>query len=426
MPNAQGFDFFYGTPLYNGFTVEVTDTSFRSPIFRNRVVETAAVDSWDHITADYTREAISWIEQHREQPFFLYLAHNLPHIPLGASQDFKGKSAGGPYGDAIEEIDWSCGEIFKALQQLELDKNTLVIFTSDNGPWIETTRGMQPGGKPFIPRDHSGNADPLRGWKMSAWEGGCRVPFIARWPGHIPAGTSSDEILSTMDLLPTFAAISGSRLPAAARDGKDATQFLTGKSKTSPRDEFLYYAGCRLTGIRCGQWKLVLPRPANPPGLGWWGRMIEAVPQMQLFHLPTDPGETNNVIEDHPEVVAELMKRISRAREELGDIDRVGSGARFYDEGPRTPLITQRTSGARAARGDGTPVPHQHDGFEPLGKLRFTFESGTLDGWSIVEGGAGRPVSDHVSLPRWRSKPFNHEGRYHLSTVATADGTESR
>ncbi|MCH7226254.1 sulfatase [Haloferula sp. A504] len=339
MPNAQGFDHFYGTPLFNGYTVFVKDTKFRSPIFRNEEVLVQAVESWDTITRDYTREAITWIEKQREQPFFLYLAHNLPHIPVGASPEFKGKSAYGPYGDTIEEIDASYGEILAALKRLDLDADTLIVFTSDNGPWIETTRGMKPGGKPFIPRDHSGSAAPLRGWKMSAWEGGCRVPFLIRWPGRIPAGRVSDDILTTMDLLPTFASLAGARLPSATLDGVDASAFLTGKADQSPRDEYLYYSGCLLTGVRSGKWKLVLPRPANPPGTGWWGRMLEAIPEVRLYDLDADPGETTDQAGAHPGVVDALQQRITRARRELGDMDCVGSGARFFDEGPRKPLI---------------------------------------------------------------------------------------
>ena len=335
MPNAQGFDYFYGTPKYNGFTVLVQDSKVRSPIFRNQEIVVETVESWDNITADYTHEAINWIRANHEKPFFLYLAHNMPHIPLGASRNFKGRSAGGFYGDTIEEIDWSCGEILRTLKELDIDDNTLVVFTSDNGPWIETTRGMEPDGRAFIPRDHSGNADPYRGWKMSAWDGGCRVPFIARWPGTIPAGWASDEILSTMDLLPTFASISGGELPDVELDGMDSTEFLTRRSATSPRDEYLYYSGCLLTGVRSGKWKLVLPRTKSPAGLGWWGRMIEAVSELCLFNLDADPGETTNVAATHPEVVASLMKRIERARTELGDIDQTGSKARFFDKGPR-------------------------------------------------------------------------------------------
>lgn len=195
----------------------------------------------------------------------------MPHIPLGTSKEFKGKSAGGFYGDVIEELDWSCGQVFKTLKELNIDNNTLVIFTSDNGPWVETTRGMKADGKKFIPRDHSGNADPFKGWKMSSWDGGCRVPFIARWPKTIPAGWESDEMLSTLDLLPTFASIAKATLPEVKLDGSDATDFLTRKSKSSPRDEYLYYSGCLLTGVRSGEWKLVLPRKNSPAGLGWWG-----------------------------------------------------------------------------------------------------------------------------------------------------------
>ena len=345
MPNGQGFDYFYGTPLYNGAHVAVTDAPFRSPVFRNREVVVKAVENWDYITADYTREAITYITANRAKPFFLFLSHNMPHIPLGASPAFKGKSAGGPYGDAIEEIDWSTGEILRTLRELGLDEKTLVIFTSDNGPWIETTHAMNPAGKAFIPRDHSGHAGPLRGWKMSAWEGGSRVPFIARWPGKIPAGGRSDQILTTMDLLPTFAALAGGTLPASLRlDGVDASEFFLGKSPRNPRTEYLYYTGCRLTGLRQRQWKLVIPRPANPPGTGWWGRLIEEIREPQLFDLQADPGETINVAATHPDVIAALNQRLQAARTELGDIDRTGQGARFFEPGPRTLQVPVKTA----------------------------------------------------------------------------------
>jgi arylsulfatase A-like enzyme len=336
MPNAQGFDYFYGTPLFNGYTVRVEDTKLRVPILRNQEIVVEAVQNWDTITADYTREAINWIEQNKGQPFFLYLAHNLPHIPLGASKNFKGKSAYGPYGDTIEEIDWSTGEILEKLKKLGIDDNTLVIFTSDNGPWIETTRGMKPNAAAFIPRNHSGTAEPLRGWKMSAWDGGCRVPFIARWPRKLKANRVSDQLLSTMDLLPTFARFAGAKLPAdRTLDGHDASSFLLGESETSPRDDYFYYSGSLLTGVRVDQWKLVLPRIANPPGTGWWGRMIDEVKEVHLFDLNSNPGETTNLAGKHPEIVARLTRRIESARAELGDLKVTGKGARFFDKGPR-------------------------------------------------------------------------------------------
>jgi len=337
IPNAQGFDYFYGTPRFNGFTVYVDDTPVRSKIFRNETVVVEAVQSWDHITQDYTREALQWIEQKKDQPFFLYLAHNLPHVPVGASEAFKGKSKYGPYGDTIEEIDWSSGQILAKLKELNLDENTLIIFTSDNGPWIEATRyvGEKPSDKPFIPLNHSGSALPLRGWKMSTWDGGCRVPFIARWPGKIAPGRKSDELLTTLDLLPTFAAIGGASLPDRKIDGLNASDFLFGNTKDSPREDYFYYSGCLLTGVRSGSWKLVVPRPNNPSGTGWWGRLIEEVSEIQLFDLDHDMAEASNVASFHPDIVQSLMKRIEWARDELGDIDKTGSGARFLDEGER-------------------------------------------------------------------------------------------
>ena len=336
MPNAQGFDYFYGTPRFNGFTVYVKDTNVRSPIMRNQEVVVPAVQSWDSITGDYTKEALQWIEQNTEQPFFLYLAHNMPHVPVGASENFKGTSAYGPYGDTIEEIDWSTGKILDKLKELGIDDNTLVIYTSDNGPWVETTRGMQPKGEAFIPRDHSGSAHPLRGWKMSSWDGGCKVPFIARWPKKIAAARESNALLSTMDLLPTFAHLAGATLPTdRTLDGHNATDFLLGSSEASPRNDYFYYSGCLLTGVRVDQWKLVLPRKSNPRGTGWWGRMIEEVKNIQLFDLEADPGETKNVAAQYPEVVARLQKNIEAGRKDLGDLTVAGTGARSFDPGPR-------------------------------------------------------------------------------------------
>ena len=347
MPNAQGFDYFYGTPRFNGYTVYVDDTPMRSRIMRNEKVVVEAVESWDEITKDYTQEALDWIEQSKDAPFFLYLAHNMPHVPVGASEKFKGRSEYGPYGDSIEEIDWSCGQIFAKLKELGLDENTLVIFTSDNGPWTEATHAPTGGkrdGQPFIPLEHSGSALPLRGFKMTAWEGGCRVPFIARWPGKIAAGGKSDEILTTMDILPTLASLAEAKLPDWEIDGRDATDFLLGKTDTSPREDYFYYSACLLTGVRSGKWKLVLPREARPGGTGWWGRLLEAVPEVHLFNLDLDPAEQSNVAKVYPEVVTSLMNRIEWARKELGDVDQIGMGARLFDEEERTlaaPLVSK-------------------------------------------------------------------------------------
>ena len=337
LPNGQGFDYFYGTPIYNGFTVSVADTKFRSAILRNGEVVVPAVESWDTITQDYTREALEFIRQHPGKPFFLYLAHNMPHIPLGASEKFRGRSAGGPYGDAVEEIDWSCGEILKTLRELDLAENTLVIFTSDNGPWIETTHGMKPGGKPFIPRDHSGSAGPLRGYKMLTWEGGLRVPCLAWWPGIIPAGSSTDAIGSTIDFFPTFTTLSGGKAPAdRIIDGRDLTALLRDPVNTvSPHEAIYYYCHTHLQAVRSGKWKFVRKRPDHPPWVDFSGRFAgNAVDELSLYDLVNDIGETRNVAAEHPDVVARLRQLAHQARMELGDHDHTGSAARFFDGPP--------------------------------------------------------------------------------------------
>lgn len=365
MPNGQGFDYFYGTPLYNGFTVRVNDTEFRSPLYRNDQVVVERIESWDAVTQDYTEEAIRFIRENRDGPFFLYLAHNMPHVPLGASEAFRGKSEYGPYGDAIEEIDASTGQIVAALRELGLDRNTLLIYTSDNGPWIETTRGNAPDGKPFIPPEHSGCADPLRGYKMLTWEGGLRVPCVMWWPGRVPAAATCDEVAATIDLLPTLAKLAGVE-PVDDRvlDGKDIWPLVSGEPDAgSPHEAFFYFSFTHLQAVRSGPWKLVLSRPEHPKWVGWsgrfWGSGVDAV---ELYDLDADPGETQNVAEGHADVVKRLMKLVEAARAELGDYDRIGEGARFFDDGARRPESRRWIEGRAAASprpmDGGGPYPH--------------------------------------------------------------------
>ncbi len=193
MPNAQGFDYFYGTPLFNGYSRTVNHRSFKCQLMRNGEMLSQALDQtgMDELTRNYTAEAITFIRENKDRPFFLYLAQNMPHVPLGASKEFRGRSPLGLYGDVIEELDWSMGKVLDTLKDLGVEDNTLVIFTSDNGPWIEKQIG-----------NYAGSADPLRGAKMTAWEGGPRVPCIMRWPGKIPAGKTCDELATTMDYWP--------------------------------------------------------------------------------------------------------------------------------------------------------------------------------------------------------------------------------
>lgn len=341
MPNSQGFDYFYGTPVYNGSTVRVTDSRFRSQIHRNREMLVHAVENWDNSTQDYTREAVAFIRENKGRPFFLYVAHNMPHIPLGASDRFRGRSAAGPYGDTIEEIDWSTGRILDAVKESGIDERTLIIFTSDNGPWIEPTVGNRPDGRPLIPPDHSGAATPLRGYKYLTWEGGFRVPCIARWPGKIPAGQSSAAIASTLDFHPTFAALAGAELPQARLDGRDIRPlFFGGPAATSPHDVLYYYSFTHLQAVRAGPWKLVAPRPEYPKWTRNSGRFFgDGVKEPELYDLENDVGETVSVALQNPDVVARLTSLLEQARQDLGDYDRVGKGARFYDPGQARPDI---------------------------------------------------------------------------------------
>ena len=326
MPNSQGFDSFFGTPSHNGTTREADPQRWKTELMRDGEVLESPTDL-NLLTRRYTEEAVRFLERHRERPFFLYLAHTMPHVPLGASPAFREKSERGLYGDAVEEIDWSVGEILGALDRLGLDRRTLVVFTSDNGPWIEGHLG-----------DHGGSAAPLRGRKMTTWEGGLRVPGIFRWPGRIRAGQVSDGIASTLDLLPTFAAIAGAALPAGrSLDGLDLWPWLSGRAERSPRTSFLYYGFTHLQAVRDGRWKLVLERPDDPPWTSWYGRMIDAVRAAELYDLRFDRGESRDVSAQNGTVVARLMRLAGAARVEFGDYDRTGAGARFFDAGPRRP-----------------------------------------------------------------------------------------
>jgi len=336
MPNRRGFDYFYGTPLHNGTTPTVTEKSFQVQVMRNNEVLIDRLDQegMDNLTRDYTEQAVRFITQNKEKPFFLYLAHNMPHVPLGASREFRGKSAGGLYGDVIEELDWSLGQILNTLKKLNIDEETFVVFTSDNGPWIED----------YL-KGYYGSAEPLRGSKMKSWEGGPRVPCIMRWPGKIPAGRLSDEITTTLDIFPTFANLAGVSLPSdRVIDGRDIFPLVSGKTEKGPHEAYFFYCYTHLQGVRSGDWKLVLPRPARPGWMGWWARMIDEVKEVQLYDLKNDISETTNVAKQHPEIVERLMGLIESARKRIGDCDRIGRGARFFDSAPKRPDINKYKS----------------------------------------------------------------------------------
>ncbi len=352
MPTGQGFDHFFGTPLHNGFTRTVDPRSFRTQIMRGMEILDDFLDQeeMNQLTRRYTEESVRFIAENRHRPFFLYLAHNMPHVPIGASDRFRGTSEGGTYGDTIEELDWSMGRVLGALREVGIDRKTLVIFTSDNGPWVEDHLAAPDGSDPYY-----GSPGPLRGCKMTTWEGGLRVPCIVRWPGRVPAGKVCEEMLTSMDLLPTLAHLAGAPLPDGRKlDGHNVWPILSGEPHAAnPRNTLFYYCYNHLQAVRHGRWKLVLPRRAKPPWCSWSARMVDAVAEPTLYDLRADVAETTNVAAEQPEVVAELMGLAEQGRRELGDYNRVGEGARFFDEGPKRPDAA-RWEGVDAM---GDPIP---------------------------------------------------------------------
>jgi arylsulfatase A-like enzyme len=302
-PLECGFDYHYGTPGSNDVPAppgkvqnrEVFDTcdkfTFQVPLIRGReVVEFPA--NQERFTSRYTDEAVQWIKHSADKPFFLYLAHNMPHAPVFASAKFQGKSRGGRFGDVIEEIDWSVGQVMQAIKDAGIDKQTLVVFTSDNGPWSM-----------FGP--HGGTAAPLRGEKGTSWEGGYRVPGIFRWPGQIKPGVV-DGMAANLDLYATFAKLQSGFI------SKDLTGSLL-HEKPSPRKQWLYSSGA--IAFRSGQYKIHLStkdRSSNPDTRKR-EPLVRHDPPL-LFDLSQDIGEQHNISADHPEIVARLMKELAAFR----------------------------------------------------------------------------------------------------------------
>ena len=306
LPTRQGFDYYYGIPYSNDMNCDFCPL----PLMRNEKVIEAPVDQ-NTLTQRYTKEVIQFIQESREKPFFVYLPHAMTHNPLHASDSFRGKSANGIFGDAVEEIDWSTKEILNTLRELELDKSTLVIFTSDNGAASR----------------YGGSNAPLSGWKGSTFEGGMREPCIAWWPGKIPAGSVCQELASTMDILPTMAKLCGGTIPQdRIIDGKDIYPLLTNPKTKTPYEVFYYYQKEQLQAVRSGKWKLHLPlekmyKSMHHPGFK------EGRP-LKLIDLSVDIREEKDVSKNHPEIVKNLLRLAELARQDLGDLDQPGEHQR--------------------------------------------------------------------------------------------------
>jgi arylsulfatase A-like enzyme len=325
LPTRHGFDEYFGLPYSNDmWPGHPSARNFPDlPLIEGEKVVATNPDQ-KQLTTWYTERAVRFIEKKKDRPFFLYVPHTMPHVPLHVSTKFQGKSQQGLYGDVIMEIDWSVGEILAALKKHNLEEQTLVLYTSDNGPWL-----------PY--GNHAGSAGPLREGKATTWEGGVREPCIVRWPGKIPAGRVCREPAMTIDVLPTLARLAGAELPAHKIDGLDIWPLLVGQEGArSPHEAFYFYWNRELQAVRSVNWKLHLPHKyptlAGKPG-GQGGRPVATVQTdtpLALYDLARDVGESTNVAAEHPDVVARLKTLAEKARADLGDsaTGQAGKGVR--------------------------------------------------------------------------------------------------
>ena len=291
LPTRHGFDRYFGLPYSNDMKP--------SPLIRDETtIEEPAVQAT--LTERYTDEAVRFITESQDRPFFLYMPHTMPHVPLHVSEKFAGKSKRGLYGDVIECIDWSVGRILETLRTLGIDENTFVVFTSDNGPWL-------------VKGENGGSALPLRDGKGTTYEGGMREPCLMRWPGRIPAGRVCSEMALSMDLLPTFGKLAGAKRPDHKIDGLDISPLVLGEpGAKTPHEAFFYYSGTGLQAVRSGQWKLILytaPAAVDP----------DVKPRSpELYDLVADISESKNVAPEHPDVVARLTDLMRQGQKDLG------------------------------------------------------------------------------------------------------------
>ena len=326
LPLQHGFDEYFGLPYSNDMKPRPNALGPKSkhpplPLIEgNEVIGTSPDQT--QLTTWYTERAVDFIERCSDRPFFLYVPHAMPHVPLHVSDKYENSCKRGLFGDVIQEIDWSVGKILSTLKRTGVEENTLVVFTSDNGPWLAH-------------REHAGSAGPLREGKATTFEGGMRIPCIMQWPGRVPAGSVCEEMATTMDILPTMAGLAEAPLPPSRDiDGKDIFPLMSGTSGArTPHEAFFYYKARELQAVRSGKWKLHLRHQyrecnkAQHPN----ERLVtktQAILEQSLFDLASDIGETTDVSAQHPEVVKRLLALIDNAREDLGDGKNKGKGAR--------------------------------------------------------------------------------------------------
>jgi arylsulfatase A-like enzyme len=314
LPTRHGFDDYFGLPYSNDMWPHHPTAKFPDlPLIEGEKTIELNPDQ-TKLTTWYAEHAVRFIEQNKDRPFFLYVPHSMPHVPLFVSEKYRGKTQRGLFGDVLEEIDWSVGQILETVRKHNLDERTLVIFTSDNGPWLSYG-------------DHAGSAGNLREGKGTSFEGGVREPCVMRWPGKIPAGSVCSEPAMTIDLLPTIARLAGAEAPTDHTiDGLDIWPLISSQpGAKSPHDAFYFYWNAGLEAIRSGPWKLHFPHKYRTLAgtTGGTGGKPHAYEQgeigLALYNLEIDVGETTDVADQHPDVVARLKESADRARDDLGD-----------------------------------------------------------------------------------------------------------
>jgi arylsulfatase A len=346
LPTQQGFDHYFGIPYSNDMQRKssVTGESVVPLLRDDSVIELLNDEAQSQIVERYTTEAVNFIRSNASRPFFLYMPHTAVHTPIWPGKAFRGKSANGRFGDWVEEVDWSAGRIMDTLRESKLDQNTLVIFTSDNGPWL-------------IKGADGGSAAPLRGGKGSTWEGGVRVPTIAWWPGRIAPGSSSNAVAGTIDLLPTAVSIAGGKVPAdPVIDGRDIRPILFGKTQQSQRDAHYYFSGYNLQAVRQGPWKLAIATQPEPVGAKP-GSQAEKNPR--LYNLEEEIGEQTNLADKHPEVVAKLQTLIDKMNAEIGGENPIARRPAGTVHKPQTiyPSIAPKAQGTGTTNAQGKKLP---------------------------------------------------------------------
>jgi arylsulfatase A-like enzyme len=318
LPTRHGFDDYFGLPYSNDMPFHAKGSGeLIVPLMRGeKVTELLKMEDQASITERYTDEAVKFITANQSRPFFLYLPHTAVHWPIHPGKAFRGRSQNGPYGDWVEEVDWSTGRVLDTLRELKLAENTLVIFSSDNGPSAAF-------------EELAGEARPLRGAKGSTWEGGVRVPALAWWPGKIAPGSVCEAMSGNIDLLPTFVRLAGGTVPTDRKiDGKDIAPLLLGRTRESPHEAWFYYNGSKLEAVRVGTWKLAMvpqKEVSNPASRNPGVFASQATPR--LYDLATDLGERTDVAADHPDIVTKLRAVAARMAAELGD-GKTGPGVR--------------------------------------------------------------------------------------------------